>query len=709
MTIEQHPMTLEDFWSLKTVSDVRLSPDGATVAYVVGTYDESDDTTHSAIWLANVAGGEARQFTSGDTVDSQPRWSPTGTRLAFVSTRHEGKPQLFVIPRDGGEPRRLTSHEDGASSPVWSPDGARLCYSVAIETDRQKVVRETSWIEAHEGVDKKGPRLRRQASLASRFDGRGYIDRRVHLFVVAVDEAGNADDGPAEPRQLTDGDWDDLDAAWSPDGGVILFVSNRTETAEHNLAADLWTVSPEGGEAARLTNGGLSALGTNCAWSPDGATVAFYAQPEWAANGARDTHVWTVSRHGGDQRDLSAALDQQCGGGVQPDYMSPASSSLAWAPDGRTVYALAMDDGDCAVYAFDATTGAPRRLSPPGATVAGLQPTADGRTLIVLSSTPTRPYDLFTLPTAGGDLAPLTTTNRGLLERIDVVAPEHIRFDAPDGQAIEGWLYTPRDTPATRSARPYPLILNVHGGPFGAWGSCFYIQAQALAGAGYASLYLNPRGSLGHGSAFTRAADWGQKDFEDLMAGVDAVLARGEADPDRLGVTGISYGGFMTNWAVGHTDRFAGAVAVNGVSNFVSMYGVSDITPLWFETEFGGPYWTSDAQWERYRRHSPITYVDRIETPLLLLQSENDYRCPIDQGEQMLTALRIRRRVVELIRFPGASHFIATTALPRHRFLQWRLALDWFDTYVKAAGQAPAVEEEAEEGGVTVAAALTLA
>jgi len=704
MTSTRRPMTLEDFWSLKTVGDAQLSPTGATVAYVVGTYDETKDEEHSAIWLADVASGEARQFTSGEAADMQPRWSPDGARLAFVSTRHESKPQVFVIPTDGGEPRRLTSHEDGATSPVWSPDGARLCYAVALETDRQKAAQETAWLDAHEKVDKKGPRLRRQASLASRFDGRGYVDRRVHLFVVAVDDpAGGA---PAEPRQLTNGDWDDLDAAWSPDGSAILFVSNRTENAEHNLAADLWTVSPEGGEPTRLTDGSLTALGSNCAWSPDGATIAFYAQPEWVANGVLNTRVWTVSRRGGDLRDLSAALDQQCAGGVQPDYMSPASSSLAWAPDGSAIYAVAMEDGDAAVFTFDAGTGAPRRLSPPGATVAGLQPTPDGA-LVLLASTPTRPYDLFTLPTAGGELVPLTDTHRELLGQLDIVTPERIRFDAPDSTPIEGWLYRPRgaDGADATGAQRYPLILNVHGGPFGAWGSCFYLQAQALAGAGYASLYLNPRGSFGHGFAFTRAADWGGKDFEDLMAGVDAVLARGEADPDRLGITGISYGGFMTNWTVGHTDRFAGAVSVNGVSNFFSMYGVSDITPLWFETEFGGPYWTSDAQWERYRRHSPITYVDSVETPLLLLQSENDYRCPIDQGEQMLTALRMRRRVVELIRFPGASHFIATTALPRHRFMQWKLALDWFDTYVKRAGQAPVVEEESEEGGVMATAA----
>lgn len=701
MTSEQRLMTLEDFWSLKTVSDVQLSPDGATVAYVVGTYDEAADEGHSAIWLADVASGAARQFTGGEASESQPRWSPDGARLAFVSTRHEGKPQVYVIPTGGGEPRRLTSHEDGAISPVWSPDGTRLCYAVALETERQKVARETSWLDAHEKVDKKGPRLRRQASLTSRFDARGYVDRRVHLFVVAVDDPG--DGTPDEPRQITDGDWDDLDATWFPDGSAILFVSNRTENAEHNLTGDLWTVSPEGGDATRLTDGSLTALASNCAWSPDGETIAFYAQPEWVANGVLNMHVWTVSRRGGDLRDFSAALDQSCGGGVQPDYMSPASSSLAWAPDGSAVYAVAMEDGDAAVFAFDTATGEPRRLSPPDATVAGIQATPDGRALVLLASTPTRPYDLFTLPAAGGTLTLLTDTHQALLERVAVVAPERIRFDAPDGTPIEGWLYRPRDI--TSEAEKPPLILHVHGGPFGAWGSCFYFQAQALAGAGYASLYLNPRGSFGHGYAFARGADWGAKDFEDLMAGVDAVLARGAADPERLGITGISYGGFMTNWAVGHTDRFAGAVSVNGVSNFFSMYGVSDITALWFETEFGGPYWTSDAQWELYRRHSPITYVERIETPLLLLQSENDYRCPIDQGEQMLTALRMRRRVVELIRFPGASHFIATTALPRHRYLQWTLTLDWFDTHVKEAEQTPAVEES-EEGGVMAVAKL---
>jgi dipeptidyl aminopeptidase/acylaminoacyl peptidase len=233
---------------------------------------------------------------------------------------------------------------------------------------------------------------------------------------------------------------------------------------------------------------------------------------------------------------------------------------------------------------------------------------------------------------------------------------------------------------------PYPLILHVHGGPYSAWGNSFYFQAQALAGAGYASLYVNPRGSKGYHLAFTLAADWGEKDFLDLMAGVDAVLAMGEADPRRLGITGISYGGFMTNWALGHTDRFAAGVSVNGVSNMISMCGTSDVGMLWLATQYGR-FWESEATWEWYRARSPITYVERISTPLLLLQSENDYRCPIEQGEQLFAALCARQQTTELIRFPNASHAIAGTASPHHRYFQWKLTLDWFETHLKPRGE----------------------
>ncbi len=695
---EKRPMTLDDFWSLKTVSDVRLSPDGATVAYVVGSYDEARNAVHSAIWLAALSGDEPRRFTSGEAADMTPRWSPDGRRLAFVSTRHEGKPQIFVIDVAGGEPRRLTNAPEGAYAPLWSPDGARLCYTSDCPSDRQEAPQEAAWLEAHTDADQTAPRLRRQTSLASRVDGRGYIDRRAHLFVVPVNDDA---DPTATPRQLTDGDYDAAEAAWSPDGALIAFVSNRADDAEHTFASDIWTVDVDSGALTALTDGTLMAAAPT--WSPDGETAAFYAAPDLTRVGHADTHLWAVSRRGGDGRDLSAVagLDRAFRS-VQSDYHFPSAQPLTWAPDGRTILFLSIDHGDSAVYALDVAASAARRVTPGPIDVVGLQCAPDGGSLVLLAATPSRPFDLFVAPMEGGAPQPLVETNRALLDEIALVEPARVTWKGPDSWDIEGWLYSPR---AAAPEQPYPLILHVHGGPYGAWGNAFLFQAQAFAEAGYASFYVNPRGSLGYGQDFSQAADWGEKDFGDLMAGIDCVLARGRVDPARLGMTGISYGGFMTNWALGHTDRFAAGVSVNGVSNQISMYGTSDMSALWLEREYGGPYWAGEEQWRRYWRHSPIASVDRITTPLLLLQSENDYRCPIEQGEQLLTALRVRRRTVELVRFPGCSHVIAASGTPLQRYLQWKLALDWFGAYLKPAGQSGTPVEDAEEGGVTVAAA----
>jgi dipeptidyl aminopeptidase/acylaminoacyl peptidase len=271
---------------------------------------------------------------------------------------------------------------------------------------------------------------------------------------------------------------------------------------------------------------------------------------------------------------------------------------------------------------------------------------------------------------------------------------EDIAFTGPGGWEIEGWVYRPRD-----SRGPVPLILNIHGGPQAAWAHSFHFQAQALAGAGYASLYVNPRGSVGRGWDFTDGCDWGLKDYEDLMAGVEAAVATADFDAAKLGVTGISGGGFFTSWIVGHTDRFAAGVAVNGVYDQFTSYGVGDVIANWFQNEFGGPFWESEEQWQRYRFHSPIAYVDRIKTPLRLLQGEVDYRCPIPQAEQLLTALRVRRQTVDLVRFPGVSHMITRTGAPHQRYLYYALIQDWFDTYLKHV--TPEEDVSTAEAGVT--------
>ena len=306
MADERRGLTLEDVWRLRRVSDVQLSPDGRTAAYVVGAFDEAHNTATSAIWLVDRETQKARQFTTGTATDTAPRWSPDGCQLAYVSTRHEGTPQIYVIPYGGGEPRQVTTEKDGASEPVWAPDGHRLCYAVTLASDRQTVPGETAWFAAHPEAPQETPRMRRQATLHARMDGRGYIDRRVHLFLIDLEAPDTA------PLQLTHGDYDHTAHAWSPDGALIAFLSNRTAEAEHNFVSDVWTLDVATGALTRLTDETLGGpFVSGLAWSPDGTAVAFYAAPDpFSQRNLDDPHLWIVSRTGGGQRDVAAALDR---------------------------------------------------------------------------------------------------------------------------------------------------------------------------------------------------------------------------------------------------------------------------------------------------------------------------------------------------------------------------------------------------------------
>jgi dipeptidyl aminopeptidase/acylaminoacyl peptidase len=683
--VAKRGLTNEDLWRFKNVTDARLSPDGTRVAYTVGWMTEEDDSLHSAIWLVDIATGSTRQLTNGEAADSQPAWAPDGSRLAFISTR-DGKPQVYILDLGGGDPRKLTNEERGASSPAWSPDGKRLVYMGDVARDSHLLPSETAWLEAHpKAAEKGGPKLRHISALKYRFDMRGYIEGNGHLFLV------DAEGG--EPRQLTDGPQDDAQPVWSPDGTEIAFLSDRTEDAETHWSTGVWSVNVESGEARRLTSDHLGPFTHGLSWSPDGSMLAYFSAPDITRGPYGDPHLWLVSRTGGDERDLSAPLDRPSLSAVGTDFAFGAMTPAAWSPDGTTLYFPVSDHGNQHLYAIEAQSGAARRVTEGDVACGGPQITPDGQTLVFLATAPTRPLDVCTVSAGGGTVTPLTQANQELLEGVRLSTPESFTFRGPGDWEIQGWLVKPLDIgPGER----YPLVLHIHGGPWGAYGNGFYLQKQTLATAGIASLYINPRGSTGYGQAFASANDWGLDDFGDLMAGVDAVLARGEVDPDRLGVTGISYGGYMTNWVIGHTSRFACAVSENGICNLVSFFGTADVGAIWFQRELGGPFWQSRDMLERFIFHSPISYIDRVTTPLLLVQGEADFRCPIEQGEQMLAALRMQGQTAEMIRFPNASHGIVLSAAPHHRIEHWDVAERWYRRYLL-----PPVEEEAPAEAAT--------
>lgn len=662
---EKRPLTYDDFWDFKIVSDPQVSPDGSRAAYVVTWLNRDTDKQRSAIWAVALGSLETAQLTAGTHTDWSPRWSPDGRLLAFLSDREGDVSQLFVLPLYGGEARQVTHRDEGVHSPTWAPDSRQLAFVVDVKSDEQKVPSELAWLEEDSEKRKDRPQLRLLTQVKFRFDGRGYVDRRSHIFIIDIpSETGE--------RQLTDGEYDDLTPTWSPDGAIIAFISNRTPNRDLNFAADIWTVIPDSGVLACLTDGTLSA--SSPAWSPDGNTIGFYSQPEWIATGTANTHLWAVSRAGGDQRDLIPDLDATHGA-LLGDYGLPVDAPPLWSCDGNSVLFTASHHGAEILYRVGVTSGRVEAVSPPDAHISKASVTPDGARVVCVAATPIQPFDVFSLPAAGGTLQPIVNSNRDLLSGIKLLPARKFTASAADGMDIEGWLIRPESDEAS-----HPLVMHVHGGPHSMYGETFYFNMQVLAGAGLASVYVNPRGSGGYGIQAMRqvVGDWGGRDWEDLMTGLDHVLAQGGLDESRLAITGGSYGGFMTNWAIGHTDRFACAVAVNSISNLFSFFGTSDIGALWTEKQLGGPYWRK-PDW--YRERSPLTYVERVRTPLLLIHAETDYRCPIEQSEQMFVALRVQGKETEMVRIPNASHGLASTAAPRHRVDRWRLSKAWFDRY----------------------------
>jgi len=650
-------MVPQDLTRIQFVTDPEVSPDGRRIAFVVTSLSEERDEYLANIWIVDTAGGAPRRFTAGPRRDVEPRWSPDGTRLAFLSERApKDKLQLYVMPADGGEPTRLTTLENGVSSPAWSPDGTRLVFVSPVGGQREP--------ESEEEKRKSRP-ARVITSVKYRFNGEGFVyDRRPHVFVVSTDDAA--------PVQITDGDFVDADPAWSPDGGSIVFASARHAERDDDDASDIWRVDAKGGTPQRLTATTGPVLLPS--FSPDGRSIAYLTRPAKNAYG-RNVRLHVVPSDGGGRAAcLTTALDRSCGAlHVRPQ----------WSPDGRSIVVAAEDGGDIGLWrATVAGTEPPARIVVGARALNGFSASADERVLAFAASSPTAPAEVFACRGDGGQERRLTELNRGWLESVALSAPERFRFTRA-GFELDVWVMRPAGFAA---GQRYPTLLNIHGGPHAQYGHNFFDEFQVYAGAGYAVVYANPRGSQGYGEAFTQAVigDWGGGDYADVMAALDEAIARHAfIDPGRLGVLGGSYGGFLASWTVGHSRRFKAACSERAVNCQYTMFGTSDIGASFNVVELGGPMPWEDMA--RYIERSPLTYAKDIVTPLLIIHSEDDLRCPIEQGEQLFVALKKLRREVRFVRFPGENHEMSRAGKPRHRLERFRHILDWFGSYLGPA------------------------
>lgn len=657
-----------DWFRLHPLGDPQLSPDGRSVAYVRETVAADTNRVTGEIWLVATDGGSApRRMTAPGHRDRAPRWSPDGGRIAFLSDR-TGKPRLHVLPAAGGEAECWAPDLEPAGPASWLPDGAALVVASAVDTPPPGGA-EYAGAPAHDAAQTKLDDYRPPlvvTTLHHKLDGAGFHGTHFRqLFAVGAEGA---------PRQLTSGRYHHEAAAISPDGGHVLCLARRERPGDDGgWIRHPYLVPLAGGEPVRVLAEDFPCAGA--ALSPDGRQLALVGSGrafDWVSSNydlfLLDVSAGAYPYRWSDARNLTGALDRPVGGGSGSDtrHMSPPGHPR-WSPDGRTVYVTIGSEGEGTLYAVSAG-GEPRRASP-GARrdVAQASPVAATGAIAYLAGDPTHPDEVHVLTPDGGERR-LTEHNAAVAAELGLAPPERITFAGADGWPIEGWLFVPA------GAGPHPLILDVHGGPSGMYGYGFAFAPQMLRSQGFAVLRINPRASLGYGNRFSLAVvgDWGGKDYQDLMAGVDHAIAAGIADPRRLGVMGWSYGGYMTTWIVTQTERFRAAVAGACISDHYSGVGTMDVGMDFTVFSQGATPWEDR---ERLFERSPMAYVDRVRTPVLLLHGEADLRCPVTQSEEFFTALQMLGRQAAFVRYPGEPHGIAQ---PRNKLDRLERQLAWF-------------------------------
>ncbi|RMF08323.1 MAG: S9 family peptidase [Candidatus Neomarinimicrobiota bacterium] len=653
-------ISISDLLRFRLVSDPQLSPDGQRVVFVVERMSAREKRYHSHLFLKNLGSRGMRPLTRGTVQDSCPRWSPDGKQIAFISKREETS-QIWILPMEGGEAYPLTQLPRGQiQSLVWSPAGDRIAF-LFHPTGKEVPFTKDGKPEV--------PVYRHIRDIYYRLDGQGWRDSETsHVWVVDVSTGRSC--------ALVEGPYEDAFPSWSPDGTEIAFISFREEDWQLRLEEqDIYSVSLEDGSLRKWSAPAGPKEGLS--FSHDGRRLAYLGHQRpyhsWGSVGYLLNTVDREGKHRSYGQDLDRTAYPLTLGDITPAF---ALANPVWSQDDREIYYILSSEGGQPLVKTDLETGKTHPVTDPEQVVISFALDFRRERGVFHGARLDRPDELYRLSLKTGDMAPLTNLNPFLRYRNWVPAQEH--WFQNGEQRLQGWLVLPPDFDGSRR---YPMILNIHGGPRCQYGRTFYHEMYVLAAAGYVVFYMNPRGSQGYGEAFADAitGQWGEPAMSDLMAGVDYVLSLGFVDANRLGVTGGSYGGYMTNWIVTHTDRFAAAVTQRCVSDLRSMFGNSDVG--WdLAYEFGGPPWEEE---DTYRHWSPITYIERCRTPLLIIHSENDLRCNIEQGDQMFTALKFLKRDVEYVRFPEEFHGLSRHGRPDRRQARLQWIVDWFNRYLQ--------------------------
>jgi dipeptidyl aminopeptidase/acylaminoacyl peptidase len=653
---QRHPIAFDDLVAFGRVSDPQISPDGKSVAFTINRIDLARNAGNTDIWLVPMAGGIPRQLTQSDKRDNNPRWSPDGKKLAFISSR-DGNPQVWIMELTGGQPHKVTSISTGADGVIWSRDGKYLAFTSEVYPDCADDACNAKRDQASEASKVKAKIFTR---LLYRHWDSWKDGKRTHIFVVSAE--GGA------PRDLTPGDFDappfslggPSDYDFSPDGKELCFARNTDKVEATSTNVDLWTVAVLGGQPKKITSN--PAYDGSPLYSPDGKYIAYRAQRRPGFEADR-FELMLYDRASGKSLSVTSGLDRAAGG-------------MAWAPDSRSIYFSAEDEGFSSIYRAGVNAGAPARLTEKSFNDE-VQVSSDGKNLVFTRQSLSHPAEVYRADTDGHGAQALTAVNDAALGRIAMGTVESATYKGADGANIQGWIVKP---PAFDAKRKYPAVFLIHGGPQGAWSDNFSYRwnPQMFAGRGYVVFAPNPRGSTGFGQQFTDeiSGDWGGKVYQDLMNGADYLAQLPYVDSAHMSAAGASYGGYMIDWLEGHTTRFRCLVSHDGVYDIASMFGATE--ELWFPLwELKGTPWDNPAL---YQKWSPSSFVKSFKTPLLVVHGELDYRVPVAQGFELYTALQLMNVPSKFLYFPDEGHWVLK---PQNSQLWHKTVLDWIDQWTK--------------------------